>query len=295
MMNQNGINYILAVDKIRVMMHRETATYSCSGSYLNQVIGEDWRLKVCKWAYNVVDHFEFDRNAATMAISYLDRFMNSTYSSGLHVSKKCFQLSAIACILIAIKVEGRKKKGKQITIYTLADLSRGVFSAESIRKMEEGILSTLKWRVNPPIAAHFICDFIQLFPAYEGCCGVRALIYELSKYFADISVCVAKLAIDYKPSTVAFASITNALELIDSTSLPHTIRKSFLTNISDATNLKVESREVYNVRMLLRKTCPAIVISENTFYVQDSTMQDTDDLSNRGVSPACVSGVPSQC
>eukprot|EP00957_Ditylum_brightwellii_P073806 5608541-Ditylum_brightwellii.AAC.1 len=166
--------------------------------------------------------------------------------------------------------------------------------------MEEVILSTLKWRVNPPIAAHFIFDFIQLFPAYKDCCNVvcknvRALIYELSQYFASLSVCVAKLATDYKPSTVAFASITNALELIDSTSLPHTIRKSFLTNISDATNLKVESREVYNVRMLLRKTCPAIVISENTFYVQDSTMQDTDDLSNRGVSPAFVSGVPSQC
>eukprot|EP00957_Ditylum_brightwellii_P076903 5845366-Ditylum_brightwellii.AAC.1 len=113
MMNQNGINYAIAVDKIRAMMHKETATYSCCGSYLKQGIVEDWRLKVCKWAYNVSDHFEFDRNVVTMAMSYLDRVMDSTHSSGLHVSKKCFQLLAIACILIAIKIEGRKEEGKQ--------------------------------------------------------------------------------------------------------------------------------------------------------------------------------------
>eukprot|EP00957_Ditylum_brightwellii_P039223 2967506-Ditylum_brightwellii.AAC.1 len=105
-------------------MHSETATYSCRGSYLARGIGEDWRLKVCKWAYDVVDHFEYNRETVDLAMNNLDRFMDHAISNGLRVSKKCFQLSAIACILIAIKIEGRNKEGhSSITIHTLVDLS----------------------------------------------------------------------------------------------------------------------------------------------------------------------------
>eukprot|EP00957_Ditylum_brightwellii_P156464 11907594-Ditylum_brightwellii.AAC.1 len=90
------MKHFIAVDKIRAMMHNETETYSCCGSYLKQGIGEDWRLKICNWAYDVVDHFKYDREAVALAMSYLDRFMDYSISNGLHLSKKCFQLSAIA-------------------------------------------------------------------------------------------------------------------------------------------------------------------------------------------------------
>eukprot|EP00957_Ditylum_brightwellii_P129281 9861996-Ditylum_brightwellii.AAC.1 len=184
-------------------------------------------------------------------MSNLDRFIDYSNSSGLHVSKKCYQLSAIACIFIAIKIEGCNEGGhKPVTIHTLVHLSCGVFSVESIRATEEGILFTLQWKVNPPIASHVIYEFMQLFPAYEShyddvCRNARTLIYELSRYFVDLSVCVARLAMDHKASVVALASIMNAVELIDNTSLPHAVRKSFLTNIFDATNIKEESRQIH--------------------------------------------------
>eukprot|EP00957_Ditylum_brightwellii_P143169 10908758-Ditylum_brightwellii.AAC.1 len=124
MTNYDEMKYAPVVDKIRAMMHSETATYSFCGSYLTQGIGEDWRLKVCKWAYDVVDYFKYDREAVGLAMNYLDRFMDHSISNGLRVSKKCFQLSAIACILIAMKIEGRNEEGQSsITIHTLVDLS----------------------------------------------------------------------------------------------------------------------------------------------------------------------------
>eukprot|EP00957_Ditylum_brightwellii_P009573 721845-Ditylum_brightwellii.AAC.1 len=59
MTHHEDINHVLAVDKIRAIMHSENTGYSCRGSYSNQGIGEDWRVKICKWAYGVVDHYEY--------------------------------------------------------------------------------------------------------------------------------------------------------------------------------------------------------------------------------------------
>eukprot|EP00957_Ditylum_brightwellii_P027422 2073106-Ditylum_brightwellii.AAC.1 len=193
MTHHEDINHVLAVDKIHAMMRSETAAYSCNGNYLNQGIGEDWRVKICMWAYGVVDHYEYNREVVSLAMNNLDRFMDYSNSSGLHVSKMSYQLSAIACIFIAIKIEGRNEQGNRpVTIHTLADLSCGAFSTESIQTMEEGILFALNWKVNLPIAVHFIYEFMQLFPAYEShyddvCRNARTLIYELSRYFADLS------------------------------------------------------------------------------------------------------------
>eukprot|EP00957_Ditylum_brightwellii_P156299 11896514-Ditylum_brightwellii.AAC.1 len=61
MTNHDEAQYFLAVDKICAMMQKENTAYSYYGSFLNQGIEEDWRRKICEWAYDVVDHFNYDR------------------------------------------------------------------------------------------------------------------------------------------------------------------------------------------------------------------------------------------
>ena len=97
-------------------------------------INELWREKICEWCYQLVDHFDFNRECVAVAMSYLDRYL-ATRS----VNRRIFQLAAMTAIHLAIKLF---EPGK-LTMSSLIGLSRGYFLAEHIKTMEDSMLQCL--------------------------------------------------------------------------------------------------------------------------------------------------------
>ena len=46
---------------------------SASSSEINEM----WREKICEWCYQVVDHFDFNREIVSVAMSYLVRYLST--------------------------------------------------------------------------------------------------------------------------------------------------------------------------------------------------------------------------
>lgn len=139
-------------DRLRVMVLLQQSEYKCR-DYLMQPplasqsstatlisdlapssstgVNELWREKICKWTYEVVDHFDFNREIVAVSLSYLDRFL-----SARQVNHKTFQLASMTALYLAIKLYGPKT----LRISSLIELSRGYFKAEHIAAMEKFIL-----------------------------------------------------------------------------------------------------------------------------------------------------------
>lgn len=105
---------------------------SCSsGSTSTSGINEVWREKICEWSYQVIDHFDFSREIVSIAVSYLDRYL-----SRRPVNKKHFQLLAMSCLYLAIKLY----EPGTVSMKSMIDLSRGYFLVEHMVEMEMSIL-----------------------------------------------------------------------------------------------------------------------------------------------------------
>lgn len=94
-------------------------------------INECWREKICEWCYQVIDHFDFNREVVEISLSYLDRFLCTRT-----VTKKAFQLAAMTCLYMAIKLY----EPTSLKISSIIELSRGYFTIEHIVAMENTIL-----------------------------------------------------------------------------------------------------------------------------------------------------------
>ena len=104
---------------------------SCDSSNAHGRINEFWREKICEWAYQVIDHFDFNREVVAISLSYLDRFLCKR-----NVSKKVFQLAAMTSLYMAIKLY----EPTTLKISSFIELSRGYFTVEHIIAMEETLL-----------------------------------------------------------------------------------------------------------------------------------------------------------
>ena len=78
-----------------------------------------------------MDHFDFNREVVSVAMSYLDRYLSTR-----RVNKKIFQLAAMTCLYLAIKLS----EPSTLKIASLIGLSRGFFTTEHIVAMEQSIL-----------------------------------------------------------------------------------------------------------------------------------------------------------
>ena len=100
-------------------------------SYATLRINECWREKICEWAYQVIDHFDFNREVVAVSLSYLDRFLCSR-----QVNKKVFQLAAMTSLYMAIKLY----EPNTLRVSSFIELSRGYFTVQHIIGMEETLL-----------------------------------------------------------------------------------------------------------------------------------------------------------
>jgi lipoyl(octanoyl) transferase len=102
-----------------------------TGSTSTSAINEVWREKICEWSYQVIDHYDFSREVVGIALSYLDRYLSKR-----SVNKKHFQLLAMTCLYLAIKVY----EPGTISMKSVIELSRGYFVVEQMVEMEMAVL-----------------------------------------------------------------------------------------------------------------------------------------------------------
>ncbi|KAL3815769.1 hypothetical protein ACHAXA_008819 [Cyclostephanos tholiformis] len=195
---------------------------SASSSSSNSQINELWREKICEWCYQVVDHFDFNREVVSVAMSYLDRYLATRT-----VNRRIFQLAAMTALYLAIKLY---EPGK-LRMASLIDLSRGYFMAEHIVTMEDSMLQSLGWHVHPPTPLAFCRDFMRLVSG-EIEAAPRHDLSELARFMTELSVC------DYwfvtkKPSSIALASLVNAIDLQGPRRVDPRHKVEFLTRVVD--------------------------------------------------------------
>lgn len=213
-------------DRVRVMMLQEQSpTYKCNDYLLRRkmeqlearasscqtscdssppiLINEIdtlCREKMCEWAYRVVDHFQASREIVAIAFSYLDRFVD-----GCSCDRSAFKLAAMTSIYMATKIFN----SREISMSSLAELSRGEFDLAHISEMEGIILQTLQWRMHPPTTQCFVNHLHALLPLAKG--PITRAIYQRATFFAELSL------FDYcfvaQPrSAIALAALMNAME-----------------------------------------------------------------------------------
>lgn len=178
------------------------ALSAASAASATSQINEVWREKICEWCFQVVDHFDFNREIVSVAMSYLDRYL-----ARRTVDRRIFQLAAMTALYLAIKLY---EPGK-LRMTSLIDLSRGYFMAEHVVAMESSMLQSLRWHVHPPTPHAFCRDLLRLVPG-EVPSRAREDAHEMALFMTELSVC------DYwfvaqKPSAIALAAVLNALEL----------------------------------------------------------------------------------
>ena len=309
------------VDHLKVLLKQERSHYTPCMDYLSDIssdkkavderhhqqegsgdepvdtVNEAWRRKLCEWCFEVVDHFNMEREVVSIAMNYLDQIVAKRLeSSDRPIAKREFQLVAVSSLYVAVKLHGEhgvleaESDSRRLDIGVFVNLSRGFFQVETLEAMELSILFNLGWRLNPPTPLKFISSLVRLIPSWTPAeyqpsfCQVSKAIFDISMYLTELSVCVSTFTFHSKNSVVAYAAILSAIDSLEETlPLPYDMRVHFLNNVAEATGLLPEMEQVRSTRNLLMEICPFI-------QERDVAALIMDDEGGKS-SPVCVSHV----
>ena len=130
-------NYSLHSEILSIIFEQERTIYKCHdylspGFQSRRTVEGSWRELICEWSFQVIDHFDFNRETVAISLSYLDRFVASRPS----LNRRTFQLAAMTTLYMAIKLF----EPNRLKVSALVKLSQGSFVPEHIVMMEESIL-----------------------------------------------------------------------------------------------------------------------------------------------------------
>jgi hypothetical protein len=166
-------------------------------------INEPWCEKICKWSRQVVDHFEFNWEVGSMAMSYLNRYL------AVHTTNRCiFQLVAMITQHLAIKLY---EPGKLCLLWSLVDLRRGLLPVKHTVTMRGSMLQLLGGCVHPPAPLAFCRDLMCLVPGDVELCRLHNAT-KLMRFMTKLSAC-GYWFVTRRPSNIALNSIMIAIEL----------------------------------------------------------------------------------
>eukprot|EP00568_Trieres_chinensis_P000814 CAMPEP_0183301036 /NCGR_PEP_ID=MMETSP0160_2-20130417/7264_1 /TAXON_ID=2839 ORGANISM="Odontella Sinensis, Strain Grunow 1884" /NCGR_SAMPLE_ID=MMETSP0160_2 /ASSEMBLY_ACC=CAM_ASM_000250 /LENGTH=294 /DNA_ID=CAMNT_0025463557 /DNA_START=75 /DNA_END=959 /DNA_ORIENTATION=- len=275
---------------------------------------ESWRQKICEWCFDVVDHYKFDREVVSYALNYLDRSVAMVASMGDNETKVSFQLKAMTCLYLAIKLHGETNvqcphSRIKLSISTFSTLSRGMFSTGDIEKTEREILQSLSWMMNPPtpvnFVAHLLHQFMVPYITHHHQTKVVSNIYDQGRYLTELCSCTSELFICFKPSVIAFASILFVLDVTDLGALPMSVREAFVISVHQEMSLSIHDNDLKQAGLLLARHCPDLPECFQTAVSQECTTSHIDQevsetaacqrgIHNGTVSPDNVLGVVSK-
>lgn len=195
------------------LCHREkdaAYTTACDGK-LDFV--EYQREKISSFYFSVIDEKNLDRRIVSIALSYLKSFLARQPDEAPNA--RFYQLVMITSVYLAIKVHSSNiyKDGRPIIfIKEVANWSDGVFSTQDISEMETRMLSTLNYKMNPPVPLNFL-DILK--PVLDADLllipQVKQHIITISNWLCDVSV-VDSYFSGVNPSSVAYAAILVAVD-----------------------------------------------------------------------------------
>lgn len=181
-------------------------------SKLTNQIDERNRFIMAKWSYQVLDYCNASKEIASIAISYVDKFLCSKRGSFVLSDKNYFQLAVMCSLHLAIKMHEPSKLEND----TLSKLSKGLFSIKDICFMEREILSALSWRLCPATPCVFLDFFLQLLPSSISK-TTKISLMKISLQQIHVATPYYCFCLE-KPSRVAFSSLLNAMGEVRCTS-----------------------------------------------------------------------------
>lgn len=312
-----GSELQVQVDSLRTLLRQEAETPLCS-NYLASIEKDDlkgtqaaeaWRRKLCEWCYSVVDYYNYDREVAVFAISYLDRTMSAKTANNptanAPLSRKQFQLLAVASLYLSMKIHAEvnvnPKDGsrQKVRVGSYVMLSHGRFKEALLEETERDILLTLNWKVNPVTPLSFLHSMLLLCPKWvtpPTYLRVVGYIFDLSRYLTELAVCLSSFAFSSKPSITAYASILLAIDSLPPTVLlPYPARVAFLDKIVQTAGLTSSNPEVRQAYQKLLELCPLFSEYEGPLFEDDSENQHATQpiqAAQAILPPALVADIP---
>jgi hypothetical protein len=247
----------------------------CSPLEIEDIIDITCREKMCEWSYRVCDHFHTNREIVALSFSFLDRFID-----GCSCDRTSFKLASMTTLYMATKVFN----AKQISISSLAELSRGEFEMSHLAEMERIILEALDWRLNPPTVQAFIGYLLALLPLDDA--RRARSICRRAIFFSELC-CYDYSFVTRDRSLIAVACILNALEGMEDGYLSQELQQDFLETIRSNVSLQFEAEELETSqgRLWYLYSCSAEVKEDDIVPIHVSTERLVKQRSQ-----SCLSG-----
>ena len=175
-----------------------------------KLVDEFCRDQIVEWKYRVMDYFKIDREIIAISMNYLDRYLSRVPM----IDRRIFKRAATAALHLAVKVH---QPDKMRMIGVLSDLSQGEFAMIDIAEFESVISETLHWRLHPPTVICLVSRLLNILPTIPSTPTIEddemaTCLLDFSLFFAELSICDYSVSVTQKASTVAIASIFNAME-----------------------------------------------------------------------------------
>lgn len=165
------------------------------------------RSQMIEWIVNIVDHCNFSRSTASIAINFMDRFLMA--AEWVLADRSAFQLASITCLYTAIKIH----EPTVLSIESIARLTRNAYREDQIETMERLILDSNKWLMNPSTPftySDYLCELVSMMdPRHKF-----DTLNELTNLQIESTMKDYELGL-LPASTVALAAVTNAVDSMD--------------------------------------------------------------------------------
>jgi hypothetical protein len=238
-----------------------------------------------------VDHFDLNREVVSIAMNHLDRFL-ATF--GEEVDKNLFQLLAMTCLYLSIKLNEYKHlliPESKSSMDTILRLSRGAFNLQQMEKMEYEVLQRLRWHVHPPTPQLFVKHFLFFLSVEEH------EVHDLTQFMIELSV-MDYFFVSFKPSEVAVASLLNALERFH----PHSTIHSHLSLLGQFLDIHSPAVIACRERLALiyaqaneQGSGPEATPSKGGDTTTTTTVTTEPSTLHRTTSPVSVMAAPQPC
>lgn len=246
-------------------------------------IDELCREKMCEWGYRVCDHFGTSREIVAFAFSFLDRFVDRCACD-----RTAFKLASMTALYLATKLFN----AKQISIKSLAELSRGEFEVSHISEMERILIKTLEWRLNPPTAQSYILKLHDLIPFEDMSEGDAVL--QRATFFAELAV-YDYMLVTHERLQLGVACLLNALEGLDESIRSSHLEHDYLKKLGSvlSSSFVVEEIDAIQSRLWFLYSCSAqleeddampVKVSQRLVLQSTASRKSLDDLGNSPVS-----------
>jgi len=293
-------NYEEALDSLETMIKQDCSdAYSCRDylgrrakasaaspdSSLNpeDMIDDACREKMVEWCYKGSDHFGISREICAFTFSLLDRFIDKC-----SCDRTAFKLAAMTSLYIATKMFN----GKQLSVASLAELSRGEFLAEHISQMERIILDALDYRVNPPIIQAFIQQLRPLYPIMDGYSADE--VYNRATFYSELCVFDYTFVSECNYA-LAVACLLNAFQDVEGHYIAQQLTKDFIVNLNEGlgSELSPESLEKSQARLWYLYSCSTQsqfdeVQPAHSFHEQTINKYDEEASQEFAYSPVSI-------